>query len=45
MQLTRTVSAPSDVKLMCAGDIPWRLSETSIIASRVGSVSVTEVTG
>jgi hypothetical protein len=45
MQLTRTVAAPSNVRLMCAGDIPWRLSETSIIATRVGSVSVTEVTG
>ena len=45
MQLTRTVGAPSEVRLMCAGDIPWRLSETSIIATRVGSVSVSEVTG
>jgi hypothetical protein len=45
MQLTRTVGAPSNVRLLCAGDIPWRLSETSIIATRVGSVGVTEVTG
>ena len=45
MQLTRTVAAPSDVKLMCAGDIPWRTSETSIIATRVDSVTVNEVTG
>ena len=45
MQLTRTVGAPAEVRLQCAGDIPWRLSETSIIATRVGSVSVAEVTG
>jgi hypothetical protein len=45
MQLTRTVAAPSDVKLMCAGDIPWRTSETSIIATKVDSVTVAEVTG
>jgi hypothetical protein len=45
MQLTRTVAAPSNVRLMCAGDIPWRTSETSIIATRVDSVTVSEVTG
>jgi hypothetical protein len=45
MQLTRTVAAPSNVRLMCAGDIPWRASETSIIATRVGNVTVSEVTG
>jgi hypothetical protein len=45
MQLTRTVAAPSEVKLMCAGDIPWRTSETSIIATKVDSVTVSEVTG
>jgi hypothetical protein len=45
MQLTRTVAAPSEVKLMCAGDIPWRTSETSIIATKVDSVTVGEVSG
>ena len=45
MQLTRTVSAPSTVTLRCAGDIPWRTSETSIIATKVDSVTVAEVTG
>ena len=45
MQLTRTIAAPSDVRLQCAGDIPWRLSETSIIATKVDSVTLSEVTG
>lgn len=45
MQLTRTVAAPSEVRLNCAGDLPWRASETSIIATKVGSVTVSEVGG
>jgi hypothetical protein len=45
MQETRTVGAPSDIKLNCSATIPWRLSETSIIASKVDSISLTEVTG
>lgn len=45
MQLTRTVGAPSDVKLNCSATIPWRLSETSIIATRVDGITLTEVTG
>ena len=45
MQLTRTVGAPTEFFLECAANAPWRASETSIIATSVGSVSLTEVTG
>lgn len=45
MQLTRTVGAPTDIKLQCSAAIPWRLSETSIIATKVDGLTVTEVTG
>jgi hypothetical protein len=45
MQLTRTVATPMDIKLLCSAAIPWRLSETSIIATKVDSLTLTEVTG
>jgi hypothetical protein len=45
MQLTRTVDAPMDIKLNCAAAIPWRLSETSLIATKVDGLTLTEVTG
>ncbi len=45
MQLTRTVGAPADIKLQCSATIPWRLSETSVIATKVGAITLTEVTG
>ena len=45
MQVTRTVGAPTDIKLQCSANIPWRLSETSIIATKVDGLTVTEVTG
>ncbi|HVL31652.1 MAG TPA: hypothetical protein VM299_05405 [Solirubrobacteraceae bacterium] len=45
MQLTRTVGAPMEITLSCAGAVPWRLSETSIIASKVDSLTLTESTG
>ncbi|HUR86923.1 MAG TPA: hypothetical protein VMY78_16440 [Solirubrobacteraceae bacterium] len=45
MQVTRTVGAPSDMKLQCSATIPWRLSETSIIATKVDGLTTTEVTG
>lgn len=38
MQLTRTVGAPSDFTLECSAGMPWRLSETSIIATKVDSI-------
>jgi hypothetical protein len=45
MQLTRTVATPMDIKLQCSAAIPWRLSETSLIATKVDSLTLTEVTG
>jgi hypothetical protein len=45
MQLTRTVGAPMDIKLQCSAAIPWRLSETSIIATKVDGLTLTESTG
>ncbi len=45
MQLTRTVGAPTDFSLNCSANAPWRASETSIIATKVNSVTLTEVTG
>lgn len=45
MQETRTVSAPMDIKLNCSATIPWRLSETSIIATKVDSITLTTPTG
>jgi hypothetical protein len=39
MQLTRTVAAPTEIKLECqAANVPWRTSESSIIATKVDSV-------
>ncbi len=45
MQLTRTVGAPTDFYLECSANAPWRASETTIIATQVDSISLTEVTG
>jgi hypothetical protein len=45
MQLTRTLAGPTDITLSCAGAVPWRLSETSIIATKVDSLTLTESTG
>lgn len=45
MQMTRTVNAPTDFLLKCSANAPWRASETSVIATKVDSVSLTEVTG
>jgi hypothetical protein len=45
MQLTRTVGAPMDIKLNCSATIPWRLSETSIIATKVAGITLTDVKG
>jgi hypothetical protein len=42
MQLTRTVGAPTDIVLKCSSSIAWRTSETSIIATQVGSVNLKE---
>ena len=41
MQLTRTVGAETEIVLKCTGGLPWRASETSIIATRVDSITQT----
>lgn len=41
-QLTRTVGEPSEVVLKCGAGIPWRASESSIIATKVGSIDLKE---
>ena len=41
MQLTRTVGAPTEIVLKCTGGLPWRASESSIIATRVDSITQT----
>ncbi|MEA2217775.1 MAG: hypothetical protein QOJ35_401 [Solirubrobacteraceae bacterium] len=41
MQLTRTVSAPTEILLKCAASIAWRTSESSIIATKVDSITQT----
>ncbi len=41
MQMTRTVGAPSDFTLECSAGLPFRLSETSIIAQRASNVVLT----
>jgi hypothetical protein len=45
MQLTRTVGAPMDIKLNCSATISWRMSETSIIATKVAGITLTDVKG
>jgi hypothetical protein len=41
MQLTRTVAAPTEIVLKCVAALPWRASESSIIATKVDTVSQT----
>ena len=43
MQTTRTVGAPSDIVLECSAGVPFRLSETSIIASTVSGINLTSL--
>ena len=40
MQLTRTVGAETEITLKCASSIPWRASESSIIATKVDSITL-----
>jgi len=42
MQVTRTVGGATEIVLKCAAQIPWRTSETSIIATQVGSIDLKE---
>ncbi|MDX6681156.1 MAG: hypothetical protein QOG94_1195 [Solirubrobacteraceae bacterium] len=41
MQLTRTLGADTEIILRCAGGIAWRASESTIIATKVDSVTQT----
>jgi hypothetical protein len=41
MQMTRTVAAPTEIVLKCAAAIPWRASDSSIIANKVDSITLT----
>ena len=43
MQLTRTVGGPTEFFVECAANAPWRASETSIIATQVDSITLTEM--
>jgi len=43
MQTTRTLAAPAEFFLECGAGTPFRLSETSIIATRVGGVTVAAI--
>jgi hypothetical protein len=43
MQTTRTVAGPSDFTLDCTAGMPWRLSETSIIATKASDIALTNI--
>jgi len=43
MQATRTIGAPSEFFLECSAGSSFRLSETSIIATQVGSIAATQI--
>jgi hypothetical protein len=43
MQGTRTVAGPTEFSLECGAGVPWRLSETSIIAQKVSDISLTQI--
>ena len=43
MQATRTVGAPAEISLECAAGVPFRLSETSIVATQVSNIALTNL--
>jgi hypothetical protein len=43
MQTTRTVAGPSDFTLDCTAGMPWRLSETSIVATKASDIVLTNI--
>ncbi len=43
MQTTTTAGAPTDFNLECTAGVPYRLSETSIIATKVSSIVLTAI--
>jgi hypothetical protein len=42
-QTSATVAGPTDFNLECTAGVPFRLSETSIIATRVSSIALTSI--
>jgi hypothetical protein len=45
VQMTRSIDKPSDIILQCDSGIPWKASDTSIIALKLTGSSRTDVTG
>ncbi len=43
MQTTTTAGAPTDFNLECTAGVPYRLSETSIIATKVSNIVLTAI--
>jgi hypothetical protein len=41
MQMTRTLGVPTEILLRCSAALPWRASESSIIATKVDSINQT----
>jgi hypothetical protein len=45
LQMTRTIDTPIDVKLVCDSNIPWKASDTSIIALKLQGSSRSDTAG
>lgn len=45
LQLTRTLGAPADAKLICDSNIQWRATDASIIAIKLNGSTRSDVTG
>jgi hypothetical protein len=45
MQMTRTLDAPADIKVVCDSDYAWRASDTSIVALKLGGSTRGDVAG
>ncbi len=44
-QMTRSIDKPTDIVLQCDSGVPWKASDTSIIALKLTGSSRTDVTG
>ena len=40
MQMSRTVGAPTEIILRCAAALPWTATESTIIATKVDSITL-----
>ncbi len=45
LQMTRSFGAPTDVVLKCDASVPWKATDTSIIAIKLAGSNRTDVTG